>query len=62
VSPFGFPDTQGVLLVYDVSQRQSFEAMELWLDEMRVEAGGAAEAANAVVVVCGNKIDKGKAR
>jgi len=57
-----YKDTQGVLLVYNVNQRESFEALELWLEEMRTEMGSASEMANVVFVVCGNKTDKGKSR
>ena len=51
-----YKDTQGAMLVYDVSDRQSFEALEHWLNEMRTEIGNQAEIDNIVFVVCANKV------
>ena len=51
-----YKDTQGALLVYDVSDRQSFEALELWLNEMRQEIGNQVEVDNVVFAVCANKV------
>ncbi|XP_042189159.1 dnaJ homolog subfamily C member 27 [Callorhinchus milii] len=57
-----YKDTQGVILAYDVGQRESFEALESWLAEMRQELGPHGNMDNIVIVVCGNKIDCGKRR
>ncbi|XP_041360854.1 dnaJ homolog subfamily C member 27-like [Gigantopelta aegis] len=56
-----YRDTQGALLVFDVSDRSSFEALDSWLSEMLSEMGDKAEAENVVVCVCANKIDKKRA-
>lgn len=53
-----YKDTQGVLLVYDVSDRTSFEALDSWLNEMKNEMGSSSELENVVFVVCANKTDK----
>lgn len=56
-----YKDTQGALLVYDVSDRSSFEALEPWLNELRAEIGNPAEIDNIVFIVCANKTDKRRA-
>ncbi|XP_064652282.1 dnaJ homolog subfamily C member 27-like [Lineus longissimus] len=53
-----YKDTQGALLVFDVSDRASFEALEHWLGEMRNEIGNLSEMESIFFVVCGNKTDK----
>ncbi|XP_053825319.1 dnaJ homolog subfamily C member 27 [Vidua macroura] len=58
-----YRDTQGVLLVYDVGSKESFEALEAWLAEMRRELGPHGAGLDSVVVaVCANKVDAGKLR
>mmetsp|Transcript_1734 Transcript_1734/g.6034 ORF Transcript_1734/g.6034 Transcript_1734/m.6034 type:complete len:255 (+) Transcript_1734:262-1026(+) len=52
-----YKEAQGVLLVYDVGDRRSFEALEGWLDE-----SARFGARNAVVVVAGNKVDQSSRR
>ncbi|KAK1876310.1 DnaJ like subfamily C member 27 [Dissostichus eleginoides] len=37
-----YKDSQGVLLVYDVGLRESFEALDSWLGEMKQEMGSQA--------------------
>ncbi|KAJ8322070.1 hypothetical protein KUTeg_000541 [Tegillarca granosa] len=53
-----YKDTQGAVLTYDVSNRNSFESLDAWLLEMQNEIGNQAESDNVVVCVCANKIDK----
>ncbi|KAH3740004.1 hypothetical protein DPMN_046699 [Dreissena polymorpha] len=53
-----YKDTQGAVLVYDVSDRNSFESLEHWLLEMQNEIGNQAEHENVVVCVCANKCDR----
>jgi DnaJ family protein C protein 27 len=53
-----YKDTQGVLLVYDVTRRSTFEALENWLTEMKAEIGNPTEMDNMVFVVCANKVSK----
>ena len=55
-----YKDTQGALLVYDVSDRTSFEALELWLNELRREIGNQVEVDNIVFAVCANKVSFGR--
>ena len=51
-----YKDTQGALLVYDVSDKASFESLEQWLQEMRSEIGNPAEMDGVTFVVCANKV------
>jgi len=46
---------QGVILVYDVSNRESFEALPRWLDELENYVPP-----EVVKIVVGNKLDKVK--
>ncbi|NXV57399.1 DJC27 protein, partial [Molothrus ater] len=57
-----YKDTQGVLLVYDVGSKESFEALDSWLAEMRRELGPHASLDSVVFAVCANKVDAGKLR
>ena len=50
-----YKDTQGAMLVYDISNRKSFEALNMWLKEAAKFAGSTS---GIVFVVCGNKSDK----
>eukprot|EP00010_Vexillifera_abyssalis_P009014 CAMPEP_0201545884 /NCGR_PEP_ID=MMETSP0173_2-20130828/2303_1 /ASSEMBLY_ACC=CAM_ASM_000268 /TAXON_ID=218659 /ORGANISM="Vexillifera sp., Strain DIVA3 564/2" /LENGTH=215 /DNA_ID=CAMNT_0047954417 /DNA_START=9 /DNA_END=656 /DNA_ORIENTATION=+ len=45
--------SQGVLLVYDVTNRESFTAMSSWMQEIRAQADS-----NVVVLLVGNKSDQ----
>ena len=47
----------GALLVYDVTNEESFENVRKWLDEARVNANP-----ELVVILCGNKTDLGEKR
>jgi len=49
-----YKDTQGIILVYDVSQRITFQALSGWVEEARKY--GVRE--TAIWAVCANKIDK----
>ncbi|XP_059841402.1 dnaJ homolog subfamily C member 27 isoform X3 [Hypanus sabinus] len=57
-----YKDTQGVILVYDVGQKESYNALESWLAEMKQELGPHSNLENIVFVVCANKVDCGKRR
>ncbi|XP_055570616.1 dnaJ homolog subfamily C member 27 isoform X3 [Falco cherrug] len=57
-----YKDTQGVILVYDVGQKESFDALDAWLAEMKQELGPHGNMENVVFVVCANKIDCTKHR
>ncbi|NXA16706.1 DJC27 protein, partial [Sapayoa aenigma] len=46
-----YKDTQGVILVYDVGSKESFEALDSWLAEMKQELGSHGNMENVVVVV-----------
>ncbi|KAM6324060.1 dnaJ homolog subfamily C member 27 [Aegotheles albertisi] len=57
-----YKDTQGVILVYDVGQKESFDALDTWLAEMKQELGPHGNMENIVFVVCANKVDCTKHR
>lgn len=48
-----YKDTQGGLLIFDVSSRKSFESLENWLRESAQFGGN-----KFPCIVCGNKVDK----
>lgn len=52
-----YRDSQGALLVFDVSDRGSFESLDSWVNEMQTEVGDKSECDNIIVCVCANKID-----
>lgn len=51
-----------MILVYDVGQKDSFDALDSWLAEMKQELGPHGNMDNIVFVVCANKIDCTKHR
>ena len=51
-----YKDTQGALLVYDVTNRESFESLESWLDEIKKEINDTTEVDRIIFVVCANKV------
>lgn len=53
-----------MILVYDVAHKESFDALDSWLAEMKQELGPHGNMENIVFVVCANKvtISKGKIR
>ncbi|KAG0703726.1 DnaJ subfamily C member 27 [Chionoecetes opilio] len=51
-----YRDMQGILLIYDVTDRSSFIALDAWLAELRHNLGPVEEW-SAVVVVCGTRTD-----
>lgn len=53
-----YKDTQGALLVYDVTNRASFEALSDWLIEMRTHLTKPQDLDLVVFVVCANKVIK----
>ncbi|XP_006002165.1 dnaJ homolog subfamily C member 27 [Latimeria chalumnae] len=57
-----YKDTQGVLLVYDVGQKETFDSLDIWLAEMKQELGSQSTLESMVVAVCANKVDCGKRR
>ena len=54
-----YKDTQGALLVYDVTNRASFEALSDWLIEMRSHLAKPQDLDSVVFVVCANKVNGG---
>ena len=53
-----YKDTQGAILVYDVTNRASFEALSEWLIEMRTHLSKPQDLDSIVFVVCANKVYK----
>lgn len=51
-----YKDTQGALLVFDVSSKQSFDSLQTWLNEMRKEIGDPTDMEKVVFIVCANKV------
>lgn len=54
LTPSYYRGGQGIILVYDVSDRESFRKVENWLEEL----GAHNNKQNAVKMLVGNKIDK----
>ncbi|XP_055871557.1 dnaJ homolog subfamily C member 27-like [Biomphalaria glabrata] len=52
-----YKDTQGAILVYDISDRGSFTSLDRWLEELNSEINNKTEVDSIVVCVCGNKTD-----
>lgn len=44
------------MLVYDVSNRESFEALDSWLEEIKRDIGSQADFEGVVFAVCANKV------
>ena len=51
-----YKDTQGALLVYDVTNRASFEALSDWVVEMRTHLPKPSDMDSIAFVVCANKV------
>ena len=51
-----YKDTQGAMLVYDVTNRASFEALNGWLKEMKAHLENPSEIDSIFFVVCANKV------
>ncbi len=51
-----YKDTQGAMLVYDVGNRESFDALDSWLEEIKRDIGSAADFEGVAFAVCGNKV------
>ena len=51
-----YKDTQGVLLVYDVTNRASFDVLGEWVLEMRSHLSKPSDMDSVAVVVCANKV------
>ena len=56
LTPMYYRNAHAAIIVFDVTNRQSFQAAQKWVDELR----GTGE--NSYVVVVGNKIDLDEAR
>ena len=54
LTPSYYRDAQGAILVYDVSNKQTFTKLETWLDELDTYS----TKSNIVKMVVGNKIDR----
>ena len=44
------------MLVYDVCNRESFDALDSWLDEIRKDIGNSADFEGVTFAVCANKV------
>ena len=54
LTPSYYRGAQGIILVYDVSSRESFEGLEVWLNELDTYA----TKKDLIKMLVGNKIDK----
>ena len=52
-----YKDTQGAMLVYDVGNRDSFDALDSWLEEIKRDIGNPADVDKIVFSVCANKVN-----
>jgi len=43
-------------LVYDVTHRSSFDALDSWLDEIKHDIGCSADFDSVIFIVCANKV------
>ena len=50
-----FRNVQGIILVYDVSNKESFEDLKIWLDSIKSNLGSSEN--NVKKIIIGNKID-----
>ena len=56
-----YKDTQGAILVFDVTDRSSFDSLDDWINEMKHDLELTNNNLdNCVFAICGNKTDKGK--
>lgn len=44
------------MLVYDVGNRDSFDALDSWVDEMKKDIGNTADFEGVTFAVCANKV------
>ena len=52
-----FKGTDGILLIYDISDRQSFESVENWITSIREAIGTNNNESKYAIVLIGNKLD-----
>jgi len=57
-----YRDTQAAILVYDVTNRTSFDSLDSWLSEMAQEMGRNQNISNTSFFLCANKVDLDKLR
>jgi len=55
-----YKDAQAALLVFDVTNRLSFESLDTWLAEMQHELGNSHQLGETDFFVCANKVDSAK--
>ena len=53
-----YKDTQGAMLVYDVGNRESFDALDSWLEEIKKDIGNPSDLEGVAFAVCANKVRK----
>ncbi|KAL7531508.1 hypothetical protein ACHAXR_004082 [Thalassiosira sp. AJA248-18] len=57
MAPMFYKDAAAVIVCYDVTRRESFEGMRVWLDEVRQRKKGAGNDDELVVAIAGLKTD-----
>lgn len=53
-----YKDSQGAILVFDVTKRDSFDVLSSWLDELRRDIASQSDMEKIVIAVCANKTDR----
>ena len=51
MAPLFYRDSDGAVLVFDLTNRDSFKLVEKWIEELRVTCD------NINMILCGNKCD-----
>ena len=51
-----FKDSQGIILIYDITNRITFDHLEMWLSSIK-EALSDWESSNYMIMILGNKLD-----
>ena len=49
-----YKDTQGAMLMFDVCKESSFDALEMWIAEIKNEIND--EMKNITIIICANKV------
>ena len=52
-----YADAHGIVMMFDVTKRETFEALDNWLLEIRRELLKKSTCPQPVIIVCANKID-----
>ena len=51
-----FKETEGIILMYDITKRESFDNVEAWINSIK-ESIGSSHSSEYVIILMGNKLD-----